>query len=223
MEFDSGSVRRLRSKESVAFHCQRCGDCCRHLRKQAMVESLDGYRIVQYLRTHGHPDMDLGEFYAVYTTPVILLGLYPIFMVETEGPEDACVFLKDGACSIYPARMRVCRLYPFTVDTGERGQDFIWYLCLERPFHRANGTVRVKDWFRQNFSKEDRAFVKRESTTVPQIGRLLQGMEEEQLRIAHREICMLRYLLFEVDEPFLPQYDRNTEELLRRLQRLRDA
>lgn len=213
-------VKRLRPKDRVPFHCQRCGACCRNLREQAMVESLDAYRIAAYLRAHGRPDMSVAEVYDEYTTPRILPGNYPIFMVNTMGEEAACVFLKDGACSIYPARLRVCRLYPFTVDTGERGRDFLWYQCLERPFHFSGGTVQVKDWFYENFSKEDRAFVLRESEILPQIGKYIKDMDGEVLDAAMKEMCLLRYCLFDVEEPFLPQYDRNAKMLLTRLRAL---
>ena len=141
-------------------------------------------------------------------------------MVKTAGQDEACIFLNGDACSIYPARLRVCRLYPFSVDTGEHGQDFIWYQCLERQFHFTGGTVRVKDWFNQNFSREDRAFVLRERDFLPQLGKRILAMEGDVLDAAIREICLRRYAFFDLDEPFLPQYDRNATELLRRLDRL---
>lgn len=213
-------VKQLRPKDTVSFRCQRCGTCCRNLRNSVMVESLDAYRIARYLREHGYPDIEVADVFDQYTTPMILLGTYPIFMVNTTGPDDACVFLKNGACSIYPARMRVCRLYPFSVDTGERGRDFIWYQCLERPFHFTGGTVRVKDWFYENFSKEDREFVKRESKTIPLIGKWISNLEGEALHAADKAICLLRYFLYDVEEPFLPQYERNTESLLHQLRKL---
>ena len=216
-------VKKLRLKDEVLFRCQRCGACCRNLKNQAMVESLDAYRIAKFLRANGRPDMEVVTVFDEYTDPMILPGDYPIFMVRTVGEDDSCVFLKDGACSIYPARLRVCRLYPFTVDTGERGRDFIWYQCMERPFHFTGGRVLVKDWAYENFSREDRAFVMREKETLPQIGRLLQSIGEDQKDAAIRQVCFLRYLAFETDEPFLEQYDRNARELLRRLRKMADC
>lgn len=213
-------AKRVRGKELVHFHCRRCGRCCRNLREQAMVENLDAYRIAKYLKEHGPPEIDMATVFDEYTVPVLLPGNFPIFMVKTAGQDEACIFLNGDACSIYPARLRVCRLYPFSVDTGEHGQDFIWYQCLERQFHFTGGTVRVKDWFNQNFSREDRAFVLRERDFLPQLGKRILAMEGDVLDAAIREICLLRYAFFDLDEPFLPQYDRNATELLRRLDRL---
>lgn len=182
-----------------------------------MMESLDAYRIARYLRTQGHPAIEVADVFDHFTTPVILPGDYPIFMMNTTGADDACVFLKDGACSIYPARPRVCRLYPFTADTGERGRDFVWYQCLERPFHFTGGTVRVKDWFYENFTKQDRMFVQLESESLPIIGECLHALKGDELEAAQKMICLLRYCLYDVEEPFLPQYRRNSEQLVYRL------
>ena len=119
-------AKRVRGKELVHFHCRRCGRCCRNLREQAMVENLDAYRIAKYLKEHGHPEIDMATVFDEYTVPVLLPGNFPIFMVKTAGQDEACIFLNGDACSIYPARLRVCRLDPFSVDTGEHGQAFIW-------------------------------------------------------------------------------------------------
>ena len=220
MPFEQPVVRKLRPKDSVPFQCRRCGACCRHLRGQLMVESLDAYRLANYLRTHGRPDIEMVDIINDYTEPDILPGNYPIFMMKVQGPDSACVFLKEGACSVYPARPRACRLYPFTVDIGERGRDFLWYQCLDRPFHFFGGKVTVKDWFYQNFSKEDRAFVLREWKSVPEMGKLLRDLDGSALDAAHLDIILLRYSCFDLEKPFLSQYERNTAELLLRLRGL---
>ena len=221
MQFEQPVVRKLRPKDSVPFQCRRCGSCCRHLRGQLMVESLDAYRLANYLRTHGRPDIEMLDIINDYTEPDILPGNYPIFMMTVQGPDHACVFLKEGACSVYPARPRACRLYPFTVDIGKRGRDFLWYQCLDRPFHFSDGKVTVKDWFYQNFSKEDRTFVLQEWKSVPEMGKLLRDLDGSALDTAHLDIILLRYSYFDLEQPFLPQYKRNTDELLLRLRQLR--
>lgn len=210
----------LRAEDEVPFHCRRCGDCCRNLREKVMMETLDAYRIANYLRAHGRPDMDVAMVFSEYAVPVLLPGNFPIYMVKTVGKDEACVFLKQGACSIYPDRLQVCRRYPFAVDLLGSGQDFLWCQCLERPFHFSGDTVQVKDWFEQNFSEEDRTVLRRESEVLPQIGRLIQGLQGAVLDAAIKEMCLLRYFFYDAGQPFLPQYDRNNKELLRRLSRL---
>ena len=59
-------AKTVRSKDWVDFRCQRCGACCRHLTEKVMVESLDAYRLVRYLREHGRPHMTMEEFFGEY-------------------------------------------------------------------------------------------------------------------------------------------------------------
>ena len=72
MSFEQPVVRKLRPKDSVPFQCRRCGACCRHLRGQLMVESLDAYRLANYLRTRGRPDLEMVDIINDYTEPDIL-------------------------------------------------------------------------------------------------------------------------------------------------------
>ena len=119
-----------------------------------------------------------------YTEPDILPGKYPIFLMKVQGPDDACVFLKEGACSVYPARPRACRLYPFTVDVGVRAMTSTgtsaWTARSTSPEQGL-----VKDWFYQNFSKEERTFVLQEWKNVPEIGNLIRNLDDSALDAAH--------------------------------------
>ena len=221
-ELDSVRInaKRVRPKDWVDFKCQRCGACCRYLTEKVMVESLDAFRLTQYLREHGQPNLDMADFYTQYTTPVPISRGFPIFTLNTVGEEESCIFLKDGACSVYPARTRTCRLYPFSVGPGQRGQEFEWVQCLDADHHFHGGKVQVKDWFYQNFSKEDREFVKREYDACRKIGALLAEMDFPTYQQALPTIILLRYHEFDVDKSFLPQYDHNLQALLRHLSRL---
>lgn len=218
MEIRDFRLRELRSKDAVPFQCQRCGACCQDIKEQVMVEPMDAYHIAKHLRENGKPGIQVGDVISDYTTPAMLTMNYPIFMVNTTGPDSTCIFWKDGGCSIYPARMRVCRLYPFSVNTGERGRDFVWYQCMERPFHFSGPKIQVKDWFYQNFTKEERSVLQLESKTVPQIGYLLSLLEDGASSPGVMEsLVFLIYFNYTLDEPFPPQYERNLKELLHRL------
>ena len=187
-----------------------------------MVESLDAFRLVKFFRDHGRPYMTMDEFYAQYATPLPIARGYPIFMMNTDGPDEACVFLKDGACSVYPARPRTCRLYPFSVGPGQHGRDFIWYQCLDAEHHFCGGQVLVKDWAYQNFNREDREFVKREFDSCVKIGALLAKMDTSVYEHALPMILLLWYSEFDMEQPFLPQYDSNLRLLMDYLRSLVD-
>ena len=118
-------VVSVHAKDCVDYQCRRCGQCCRHIRDAVMVESLDAYRLAKYLRSREPNIYTIDEVLSQYCEPTPLTNdCFPIFVLKTTGPDDSCIFLKDGLCSIYEVRPRTCRLYPFSVGPGERGRDF---------------------------------------------------------------------------------------------------
>ena len=208
----------VRPKDWVPFRCRLCGNCCRDLRGNLMPEQLDAYRLARFLRERGEVEF-MEDFYTKYTYPDMLEGFFPVFLMNTVGPNDSCVFLKDGRCSVYEARPRVCRLYPFTAFPGQRGKAFNFFRCMDsHSAHFSDGKILVKDWMYQNFSREDREFLTAESRNLLELGQLLKAISQDQLKENLFQILYYRYYNFDLDQPFMPQYEKNTEELKHILQ-----
>jgi len=181
-----------------------------------MLEPLDIYRLGRFLRAREEQIEGTEDVLSRYAHPS-MLGDLPIFLLNTEGPEDACVFLRDGRCSVYEARPRVCRLYPFTVAPGTRGKDFAYFLCTERPHHFGAERVSVKDWLYANFPKEDRGFLKADFNGLAALGRILRGMKEDRRKETLFSLLLYRYYDYDLEKPFLPQFLSNLETLKRAL------
>ena len=210
----------VRPKDWVPFRCRLCGNCCRNLRGNLMPEQIDAYRLARFLRERGEVEY-MEDFYTRYTYPDMLEGFFPVFLINTVDPDDSCVFLKDGRCSVYEARPRVCRLYPFTAFPGQRGKAFHFFQCMDNnSAHFSDGKILVKDWMYQNFSREDREFLTAESDTLLELGRLLKAMSTDGRKENLFQILYYRYYNYDLDQPFMPQYKENTEELKRILQEL---
>ena len=210
----------VRPKDWVPFRCRLCGNCCRNLRGNLMPEQIDAYRLARFLRERGEVEY-MEDFYTRYTYPDMLEGFFPVFLINTVDPDDSCVFLKDGRCSVYEARPRVCRLYPFTAFPGQRGKAFHFFQCMDNnSTHFSDGKILVKDWMYQNFSREDREFLTAESDTLIELGRLLKAMSTDGRKENLFQILYYRYYNYDLDQPFMPQYKENTEELKRILQEL---
>lgn len=207
------SVKTARLNQSVVFGCQQCGECCRHVADSIMLEPMDVYLLARHLQEHGKPVAGTEDVLAQYAHASWLDDSLPIFLLNTAGEMDACVFLKDGRCSVYEARPRVCRLYPFTVAPGSKGRDFCYFLCTEKSHHFANRTVVVKDWLAQNFSKDARAVLKADYDALPLIGRNIRDMSGEQFKKIAFQFMYYRYYNYELDQPFLPQFLSNLEQL----------
>ena len=210
----------VRPKDWVPFRCRLCGNCCRNLRGNLMPEQIGAYRLARFLRERGEVEY-MEDFYTRYTYPDMLEGFFPVFLINTVDPDDSCVFLKDGRCSVYEARPRVCRLYPFTAFPGQRGKAFHFFQCMDNnSAHFSDGKILVKDWMYQNFSREDREFLTAESDTLIELGRLLKAMSTDGRKENLFQILYYRYYNYDLDQPFMPQYKENTEELKRILQEL---
>ena len=203
----------VRPKDWVPFRCRLCGNCCRNLRGNLMPEQIDAYRLARFLRERGEVEY-MEDFYTRYTYPDMLEGFFPVFLINTVDPDDSCVFLKDGRCSVYEARPRVCRLYPFTAFPGQRGKAFHFFQCMDNnSAHFSDGKILVKDWMYQNFSREDREFLTAESDTLIELGRLLKAMSTDGRKENLFQILYYRYYNYDLDQPFLPQFRSNLEQL----------
>ena len=215
-------VVSVHAKDCVDYQCRRCGQCCRHIKDSLMVESLDAYRLANYLRGCEPNICTIDEVLSQYCEPMPLANdCFPIFVLKTTGTDDSCIFLKGGLCSIYDARPRTCRLYPFSVGPGERGRDFEYCLCLDR--HRSHFTgsrVSVKDWLYQNFKREDKEYVKREYEIATELGKLMRAIDPAMRQGIVFKVLYYRYYNFDLDQPFQPQYEQNNRHLLADLHRI---
>lgn len=212
------TVKEVRSKDRVPFHCRACGACCRNIEDQVMLEAYDAYRLGRHLRDRGVVD-SIEDVYAKYAHPIMLSDGFPIFVLNVADEDHHCVFLQNGRCSIYEARLRVCRLYPFTVKNGDRGRRFLYYQCLDRhASHFDGGTVFVNDWMYANFSKPERILFEKETAALPELGRRIRQLTPKHQEHFLFQMLYYRYYNFELDQPFLEQYDCNQRELFRALE-----
>ena len=207
------AVKPVRPKDWVCFHCTRCGNCCRGLDGNLMLEPADAYDLARVLRAQGRAD-SIHDVYERYATVDLLEGRLPIYLMNTVGDDHACIFLKDGRCSVYEGRPQMCRIYPFFFFFCERGKALEVFQCMDsHTSHFADGQVLVKDWLHENFSKERRAIMTAETAVVPELGRLLQGVNFNEDKAGLFQIRHYRYYNYDLDEPFLPQYMSNVAAL----------
>lgn len=205
----------VRSKDQTAFSCRLCGDCCRRVEDSIMLEPLDAYNLGRYLRGHGAGVDHIEDVYGQYAHPSSLHDVYPIFLLNTQGKDQSCVFLEDGKCGVYEGRPRVCRLYPFTVNGGERGRRFAYYQCLDsHAAHFEGGKVKIGDWMYRNFTRDARDFVETEASIFPELGKLLKKLGQDGRRHFLFRLLYYRYYNYDLDQPFLPQYRENQRQLI---------
>ena len=218
---DFFNVKPLGKRECFQFKCTRCGDCCRGIKESVMLESFDTYRLAKLLRQTDPSIKIMDDMLLRYADPIPLTDNgFPIYVLKTLGDDDTCVFLRDNGCAVYAARPRTCRLYPITVGPGEHGREFEYLLCREKPHHFIGGMVRTKDWLRENFKQEYQDFVRAEYEAIARLGWLMGKVPEALQPRAIVDILFARYYNYDLDAPFMPQYQSNMQLLERALSKL---
>ena len=67
---------------------------------------------------------------------------------------------------------------------------------------------------------EDKEFLKQQYRAIPEIGKLMRRIPEELRRASVFKILFYHYYNFDLDQPFLPQYEQNNRSLLHDLRQL---
>lgn len=140
---------------------------------------------------------------------------------RTTGPDDACIFLRDNRCTIHAAKPRACRIYPFVAGITPNGQ-YEFLLSKEKQHHFKGKITRTKTWMKRYFTAEDRAFLKLDFGSAAEIARLMRMVPESDKRTAMLLFWRYRYSEFNLDQPFLSQYEKNLHLLKSALNALAD-
>lgn len=208
-------IQEVTLDEQINFRCNCCGDCCRHVKDAVMLDSIDLYNLAKHFNKSV---IDVINRYAGIM-PLNEDG-YPIFLLNTTGNDDACVFLKNNRCTVQAAKPRTCRLYPFTAGPSKGNRGLEYYLCLEKQHHFATGQIHVGDWLETCFSDEDRLFLESEYAFIATLSLVLHAMPPTKREQARAHLLFFRYLSFDRKRPFMPQYTQNNRELMQGMQRL---
>lgn len=89
-------------KEGLRFKCTECGKCCTGFPGYAWVTEEEIHEMANFLK------MSVKKFRKRY-----LRLVKNRFALKEDAVNYDCVFLKDNKCSIYQARPKQCRTYPW--------------------------------------------------------------------------------------------------------------
>lgn len=63
---------KLKPKDNVPFKCIGCGECCKHVKEQVPVETLDAFRIARYLMEQDKSITCMDDFWERFAEPALL-------------------------------------------------------------------------------------------------------------------------------------------------------
>ena len=134
----------LTNRRPIKFKCSACGACCKNVRDSIVLEPLDTFRIVREYIKNGFAGTGDDVLDQIADLKELSRGFY-VFVLKTVNDSGVCGMLKDNRCTIYSARPRTCRLYPFTAEPCAEGR-IKWYLCTEQSHHFGKGSVTAREW-----------------------------------------------------------------------------
>ena len=217
---DLRNIKQLQPDDIFHLKCVCCGDCCRHVARSVLLEPYDLFRIAKDLKRKGHAIRGIEDVLMEYAEIQTLGDVeYPVFMLKTGGPKDTCVFLKDGRCSIHEVKPKACRLYPLGVWPNDAMTGFDYFLVSQRPRHANDPAVRAGDWMDANFSSYEREIVHMDAQSAKDLAPLLIILKRagaDWNRVL-QPLILFKYVCYELNEPFMPQYMRNMDWLKRAL------
>ena len=76
------TVKPVQLEDRVCFHCSRCGNCCRDLEGQLMLEPADAYDLARILRAQGRAE-SIDDLYERYAHADLLESNLPIYLMNT--------------------------------------------------------------------------------------------------------------------------------------------
>ena len=99
-------------------------------------------------------------------------------------------------------------------DTGQ------YLVTREREHHFIGTAIKVKSWMNRRYSEEDRAFVRLDYGAARDIAKLLREIPEQDKARAIMLFQFYKYSAYDLDKPFLIQFEGNQNQLLNSLRQL---
>lgn len=204
----------------IRFKCTGCAECCRHVKESVPVNSQDAFYLTKHLRDMGLDIYCIDQFLDQFAAPALLDECgYFVYFLKSVGEDDSCIFLNENRCSVQKAKPSACRIYPFMVDPSESGA-YRYLYSKEREHHFRGPVVETRSWMKKYFPQETRAFLQVDYANAGPIASLLRRIPEERKTGALLHFHRLRYSEFDLEKPFLEQFQHNQEALLAILTRM---
>lgn len=206
------NIRFLKPSDEFQFECSLCGECCRNVEQSVLLEPYDIYRIASHLRQTGRDISGIEHVISEYAKVKLLPGSeYPVFLLKTRGQKKECVFLNEGRCSIQESKPRACRLYPLSAWPNDTMDGFDYLLASQKRHHITGAALLVSDWMDEFFSEIEREIVLLDAKAMKELAPIIRGMQNagvDRDRIL-KPLLLFKYVYFELDEPYVPQFMRN--------------
>lgn len=222
---DNYDKMRIGLDEPFKFHCTMCGKCCIQ-REDILLTPRDVYRMAKQLEI---TPKELFERYC--ETYIGGDSRMPIVRLKPRGSVRRCPLLKDRKCSVHRAKPTVCAMFPIGRCVKMEGENKtpknigaaqIEYIFTDPGCGDQSETHTVREWLHGfDISEEDDFFLKWNQTII-KLSTIFRGMEDKAdehiVNLAWSATFVGLYIHYNMEKPFLPQFEENAEEILALMQ-----
>lgn len=209
VEFRGTSLDLISVDDTFYFRCTKCGKCCKE-RDDIILSPYDLYRMAKYL---GKEIEDIINSYTRWH--IGESSKLPVVMMRMRGEKRTCPFLDKHKCRIHEAKPAVCALFPLGRIAQENGD--IRYLI--QPIFCGGHDKRqtVREWIAEFGLEESEAWFRTwQETIVPLVRRVNEIYVKVSEMVMHQleEVLFITiYLAYSMDEPIIPQFQRNIAKM----------
>lgn len=204
--------------DAFNFHCTMCGKCCIN-REDILLNAFDLFRMAKELeRTPAEVFQEYCESYLGSTSNMVIVRLLP------RGRDKRCPLLVGRKCSIHKGKPTVCALFPlgryvsFSADksTANAGYETA-YILQDGNCGDTSETHTVREWLNEFDLPVQDEFYSKWVQTVMDCGSFVKQLQrlvsENAVNMFCTAILGCIYLHYDIDKPFLPQFDSNVESI----------
>lgn len=207
--------------EPFQFGCKQCGKCCIN-REDILLNAMDVYRLCKELQMK--PQQMIEEYGEAYIGGASRI---PIVRLRPRGSIKRCRFMKDHKCSVHRAKPTVCAMFPigrcimFDKKKGEKPDYLnaeIQYIFNNPGCGSKSETHTVREWLADFRIPLDDPFFKKWNHVLAELGQIIRRAEEKfpdsTVEMMWNVIYGFLYLNYDIEQEFVPQFEKNAEEAL---------
>lgn len=187
--------------------CEGCSACCQGMGDSILLDPMDLWRL--QLGKKENFDTLLANYLELNVVDGMVLP-----NLKMAGEEEACLFLKDGRCSIHGYRPGICRLFPLGRIYEENG--FKYFIQVHECKKQERGKVKIKKWLGIADQKRYEDFVWRWHIFLKNCEEGMKELDEQNAKVLTVVVLRNFYQMpyqAEEEAQFYPEFEERLERL----------
>ena len=187
--------------------CEGCSACCQGMGNSIILDPMDLWRL--QLGKKENFDTLLANYLELNVVDGMVLP-----NLKMAGEEEACLFLKDGRCSIHGYRPGICRLFP--LGRNYEGEKLSYFLLTDACPAKNKSKMKVSKWLEMDGMKDYERFLVKWHALTKSLRQTMQNCDEEKAKQKNMLFLQMFYFTPVQQENFYDGFYERLEQFERR-------